>query len=298
MKKRIIALFTSIAILICAAFTLGSCSKPPEYAEIEERFIELVEKSYEINKVLFGVGLPTYERVYDRTINDYEIYNGEYYYYELEDDELGKIIAYRSVSLQKDEHGKLDASFSYAQVLDAPTDGKIAIYEDAKKHIYCYSIDYQEPIYDFYYSSSDPKDYDYVKLDDSAYQSIDQIKMAAEEVYSIDYLKTSVYESLFTGVVMSEESNSSGMSARYIEYMDVDSANSDILLMQSNTYTPLVTETRIFDFSTAKIVKPSSKKLINIEIQSYLPSTPDNIQTVRITLVLQNEQWYLDSGTY
>ena len=122
--------------------------------------------------------------------------------------------------------------------------------------------------------------------------------MAAEEVYSLDYLETSVYETLFTGVVMSEETTSSGMSARYMEYMDVESASADVRLMQSNTYKPLVTETRIFDFSTAKIVKPSSKKLVNIEIQSYLPSTPNNLQTVRITLILQNNQWYLDSGTY
>ena len=42
-----------------------SCSKPPEYSEIEARFKELVEASYAINDIFFGEGLATYERVYE-----------------------------------------------------------------------------------------------------------------------------------------------------------------------------------------------------------------------------------------
>ena len=97
---------------------------------------------------------------------------------------------------------------------------------------------------------------------------------------------------------MSEEEGASsleGLSARYIEYMDSDST---VWLMQSNTYPPLVKETRIFDFSTAKVVKPGSKKLVNIEVETYLESSPDERITVRITMVLVDGEWYLDSGTY
>ena len=65
MKKRIITIILAVILLLSATTLFSSCSKPPEYAEIEDRFIELVEASYEINKVLFGNGLPTYERVYD-----------------------------------------------------------------------------------------------------------------------------------------------------------------------------------------------------------------------------------------
>jgi len=40
-------------LLISSCLSIASCSKPPEYSEVEERFIELIEASYEINKVLF-----------------------------------------------------------------------------------------------------------------------------------------------------------------------------------------------------------------------------------------------------
>ena len=44
MVKKFLLCFISIALLVSGALTLSSCSKPPEYAEIEERFIELVEE--------------------------------------------------------------------------------------------------------------------------------------------------------------------------------------------------------------------------------------------------------------
>ncbi|MBQ8818321.1 MAG: hypothetical protein IJZ83_07070 [Clostridia bacterium] len=290
MKKRIITLILCTVLLISSCLSIASCSKPPEYSEVEERFIELIEASYEINKVLFGEGLPTYERVYDPRMSTKIYDNGgtRYYYYELNDEELGRIIAYRSSYLQP---------FKYAQVVKAPLADKTAIYENAEEKTYCYDIEYTEKTYDFYYSESDAENYDYVS-DESKYKTIDSIKMAAEEVYSKDYLESSVYEALFTGVVMSEEEGASsleGLSARYIEYMDSDST---VWLMQSNTYPPLVNETRIFDFSTAKVVKPGSKKLVNIEVETYLESSPDERITVRITMVLVDGEWYLDSGTY
>ena len=118
-------------------------------------------------------------------------------------------------------------------------------------------------------------------------------------MYSKEYLESTVYLSLFTGVVTSDENVSlEGLSARYMEYVDINSAETEAYLMQSNTYEPLVTETRIFDFSTATVVKPGSKKLVNIEVESYLESSPDDRVTVRITMVKQDGEWYLDSGTY
>ena len=80
--------------------------------------------------------------------------------------------------------------------------------------------------------------------------------------------------------------------------MPPQSASTVAYLMQSNTYPPLVTEKRIYDFSTAKVVRPGSKELVNIEVESYLESSPENRITVRITMVKQNGEWYLDSGTY
>lgn len=301
-KKRILALIfaTSMLALCCTAFS--GCSKPPEYSEIEERFIELVEASYGINKVLFGEGLTTYERVYYRTADSYKIYNGEYYYYEIDDEELGRIFAFRTVKPQRteDENGTpiLITAFSYALETAEPIDGEEPLYTDVEAGLYYYKLDYTERTYDFYYSESDPEDYDYV-ISNADYGSIDMIKEAAERVYSRDYLETSVYEALFTGVVVSNnESDAASMTARYMEYMDVESASTEVHLMKSNKYEPLVTATRIFDFSTAVIVKPSNKKLVNVEVETYLENSPENRETVRVTLLLQDGEWYLDSGTY
>ena len=292
MIKKLICV--SLVLLILASCLVG-CSKPPEYALIEQRFIELVERSYGINRVLFGAGLPTYERVYERGPSSYDVYNGEYYYYEIDDPEHGHILAYRTIALKKGEDGKLITAFDYLLRSESKIDGKSAVYEDTANGYYYYDIDYTEPLYDFYYSATDPENYDYVSAD-SEYHSIEQIKAEAEQVYSRDYLNASVYETLFTGASASEKTEM--LRARYIEYTNPDEGDTVSSLMQSNTYSALVSETRIFDFSTARIVKPSSKKLVNIEVETYLESKPDQRQTVRVTMVLQDGQWYLDSGTY
>ena len=65
-KKSIcMRVFTGILCLFLLSPALSSCSKPPEFSEISERFRELVLASYEINKIFYGEGLPTYERVTD-----------------------------------------------------------------------------------------------------------------------------------------------------------------------------------------------------------------------------------------
>ena len=278
-------------MLLSACFSLGSCSKPPEYSEIEARFKELVEASYEVNKILFGEGLPTYARVYDPW-EEMEVLeqNGEdgkrsyVYYCYMTDAEYGDILAYRN---------GYTSPVVYLQVLKAPKEGKTPVYVNEETGKYFYETDYVAPKLDFYYSQKDPANYDYV-MPDSPYQTTDQIKEAAEKVYSKDYLENSVYLALFSGAALSDDL--SGLSARYIEYSDTDMAT--ISFMQSNTYEPLVTETRIFDFSTAAMVKPSSKKLVNIEVETYLESKPEQRVTVRVTMVLQDGQWFLDSGTY
>ena len=55
---------------------------------------------------------------------------------------------------------------------------------------------------------------------------------------------------------------------------------------------------RLFDFSTAEIVRPANKKFVTIEIDSYLESNPQSIQRIRLSMVLQDGVWMLDSATY
>ena len=305
MKRKVIAIALVLCLCAASALSLAGCSNPPDYSEIEARFIELVEKSYEVNKILFGEGLPTDERIEDpwSSMITYERRDAEgnalcgsngkpllgYYYY-ADDEAYGKIIAYRD---------GYNAEIVYLQVLEAPLTDKDAVFVNTEKNWYYYETDYTPAPVDRYYGPTDPTDYDYVSAE-SEYQTIEQIKAAAEAVYSKDYLESTVYTSLFTGAVTNagEEISLAGLSSRYMEYMDTVSADATMYLMQSNTYKPLITETRIFDFSTARMVKPGNAKLVNIEVETYLPSSPENRITVRVTMVLQDGEWYLDSGTY
>lgn len=203
------------------------------------------------------------------------------YYYEITDQTLGRVVAYRA-----------SYPYRYAQILSTPDQSRTAIYADIEKKVYAYPIEYTEVEKEFYYKDSDPTDYDYVRAD-GKYHSVADIKDAAEQVYSKDYL-TSLYQTLFEGVVATTDSVS-GMSARYIEYTD---DYGTVSLMKSNTYQPLVTEKRIFDLSTAEIVRPKRSNFVTISLESYLESKPDERKTVKLTMILQDGVWMLDSATY
>jgi peptide methionine sulfoxide reductase MsrA len=308
-KSRFFRFFSLCLISILLLPSLLSCSRPPEYAEIEPRLKELVEASYEVNAIFFGAGLETYERVYDpkSSTKVLDIPNGDgearkvWYYYT--SDEENKIIAYRdsylkafSYALQsKDALDKdaLMAKFPATEGYSAE-DYYAEIYADTTQGIYCYSIPYEEKHYDLYYTSADPEGYDYVVFD-SEYDSISSIKAAAEKVYSREYL-ADIYEMLFEGA--SIENITSGvvvMSPRYIEHSD---DLGTVYLMKSNTYEPLIGEKRVFDFSTAQIVRKSNRNFVTIEIESYLESKPEERLTVKLTMTKQNGEWLLDSATY
>ena len=283
--KKILALILCLCLMIPFAV---SCSRPPEYVEIEGRLKELVEASYQVNLLLFGEGLPTYERVYDpRSTTDVfkDEANGKiYYFYELEDPSLGRVVAFRSSYLD---------DFAYVQVLKEEDPNRELYYKHPTLKAFCYLLpEYEEPTYEFFYDEDDPDDYDYVRYDQEIH-SINQIKALAEQVYSAEYL-AAIYESTFVGALSAAE-NVSGLSARYMEYTDEEG---NVSLMESNTYKPLIHERRLFDFSSAKIVRPANKKFITVEIDSYLESSPQNIQTIHLSMILQDGIWMLDSATY
>ena len=156
MKKRIVCLLLCVVMLCATVFTASSCSKPPEYAEIESRFIELVEASYEVNKLLFGEGLPTYERVYDPwdDMQAYEMKNEEgksyyVYYYTATDETLGDIAVYRTGYGVSRKEGCV-------QIQGSADATREAVFTDAEKGVYCYEVEYTEPSAEFYYSKKDP----------------------------------------------------------------------------------------------------------------------------------------------
>ena len=349
--KRILIIALCLVML---ALSLTSCSRPPEYSEIEGRLKELIEASYEINEVLFGKGLEVYEKVYEPEILLYrDAADRIYYYYVVEDEELGKIYAHRDTEVlyfvssktqrdgeeyvYLDENGnyyyeityngsdmekevssyedKQSGKKYYFYVIEDETLGKVYEYrlqtvkyivrsseaqsdkvlahKDEEKGYFYYYIDYKEKEYELYYTEDTPAGYSYDRIDEK-YTSVEQIKEAAEKVYSKQYLE-GVYEMLFTGAVISDDVSGS-LGARYYNYTD---KNGTVWFMESDEYQPLIKEKRIYDFSSAKVVKPGSSSFANIEIESYLESSPETRVKVRLSLIKQDDgAWYLDTATY
>jgi len=280
--KKILSIFLCLVIL---SLTLASCGTP-DIEEIRGRMEELIEASYGVNVLLFGEGPATYERVYDpkASMQYYEAEGGQrYYYYYIDDAELGKILAYRTKAYGDD--------YEYLLVKETPNASNKSVYESDGK--YYYSIEYTPTEREFYYDETFPKDYDVVVVGEK-YSSIEAIKQYAETVYSAEYL-ASLYETLFTGVMVSEDTSSGLLMARYIEF---ESESGQVWFMKSNDYKPLSTEKRIFDTETAKILRGSNASRVRVEMESYLESTPNEKVKVTLTLVKQDGEWFLDSGTY
>lgn len=293
-KKNRGILITIVAAVLCLAIilTFVLCSSPYEYEEIEDRFKELVEASWDVNRILFGVGTETYPRVYDplESLKTYKL-DGQrlYYYYDVADSDTDKrIVAFRSSYLDP---------FEYMEITKEEKNGKEYDYYDEKAKVYGYILpDYNETKYQLYYKKSDPKDYDYVNGDESGMRSVMDIKNFAETVYSKNYLENTIYESLFDGVATLSEEYLTGRTARYYEYTNSDG---EMWLMMSNTYEAVISDERpIYDYSTAKIVRPYRKNFVNVEIEYYYESDPSEIYTVKISMIMQDGVWMLDGQTF
>lgn len=282
--KRIICVALCLIMLACSLTSCGA----PKIEEIRDRLGELIEASHEVNVLLFGEGPETYERVYDpkATMQYHTDESGKrYYYFYVDDEKLGRVMGYRTKAYGDE--------YSYLLVSDKAGSAEDTVYTDSENGLYYIKIDYELEERDFYYDSSLPSDYDVIRLD-GEYVSIEAIKQKAEKVYSADYL-SSIYETLFTGVMISDDTETGLLTARYIEYEDT---TGNTWFMKSNTYEPLMTEKRIFDLSSAKIARGSNSKRVRVELDSYLESQPNNRSKVIINLALQDGVWFLDNGTY
>ncbi|MBE6633448.1 MAG: hypothetical protein E7620_03780 [Ruminococcaceae bacterium] len=156
---------------------------------------------------------------------------------------------------------------------------------------YC---DRELPIYKELYS-------DYTKLgytknynivsSQSKYKTIGAIKLAAEAVYSTELLEKSVYPSAFEGVIVPDvHTGVHSSDARYLE------SNDDLYILipseKDHHPTPL-----IYDYSTMKIVRPSNSTRVLISITAWEVDRPELPIQTRLSLILQNGVWMLDSLT-
>ncbi len=204
----------------------------------------------------------------------------KYYFYMFHDSELGKDI-YRYTNTQGRQYLVRSTEEKEGSEPTYTADG-----------YFYYEIEYTEPTYEMYYRESDPDGYSYVRLD-SPYWSAEAIKLYAEGVYSKGYLE-GVYEMLFTGAAISDDA--SGIrGARYYNYEDADGK---VWLMSSDDYESLIPGKRIYDLSTARIVRPRRRDFVNIQVESYLEGQPDVRVKVKLSMIKQDGVWMLDSATY
>ena len=286
MKKIFISL---LALLLVCASTLPmvSCSAP-KLSEVKDTFTDLIKKSENVNRILFGDGLAVYgDMKYDaETKTYYTIYY---------DKDSRKLCAY----YDKDSH-----SYKVLRYGEKGEAGETPVYKNEEMGKYLYATDLT-------YSDSNnslpegllPANYKFVRTDEVC-TSIKQITDLASAVYSTEYL-ADVFEATL-GIKGSDEVLSSeSLSAKYSEITDEESGKKYLVRADLNICEPTVTFTRVYDFDSMVITKNSRSSFVNIEIRSYGPYadieagvTKTGWSTTRLAFVKQDGEWRLDSPTY
>ena len=321
MKKRLLAVLITAAILVTSLTVFLVVrhvrnNRPPELETVRERVIALVNASHAVNEIFWGEGLATYPRVYRENYvrepffltkeGDSYTYSAEstdykLYYYTFQDSDVGDILAYQYCLkigdgvYQDVENGASltiadKTKYRYAKKSETPVADAMFTGNG-----YCYVAlpDYEEREAEFYYSSADQEYYDYVR-DDVGYLTTAAIKTLAECVYAKDFL-SSVYESVFTGITVSEQ-NAGTLYARYIDYVDSEGNG---WLMKSNLWKPAsVSRVYLFDTMRMSESRRSKRTDVYIDIDTYVPGDEGNIKTVTVSITLQDGSWYLNSATY
>lgn len=262
--KKIISLFLVLSLTV---LTLSSCGSKPDIEDVKPRIIELIEASYEINDIFFGDGL-------DRV--DYEA-------------EYQKIIDSYAEGLAKAEQELLEAEQAYHAMMYATyekTEEEIAAakkrIEDAEKEVKKNTYMFTKEEFIAQYDT----DLTYIAVRSDKYVTVNDIKDAAEKVYSASYLM-SIYETMFVGYM--ENGMTDMIHARY--YDGVDGL---MILKDADVW---VTAKRIYDYDSMKIVRPSNGKQITVEMDTHLEDESEHL-TVRLSFVLQDGEWYLNSPSY
>ena len=147
-----------------------------------------------------------------------------------------------------------------------------------------------ETLYSDYTKLGYTKNYHIVSTQ-ARYHSVEEIKLAAEQVYSSALLQSSVYPGIFDGLMQSTPgSTSKYLPARYIQ----DNTDLYILIEEEGAYhpTPL-----IYDYASMKIVRPSNAKRVAISINAWEDDQPDRVFEMTLFLLKENDVWLLDKLT-
>lgn len=143
--------------------------------------------------------------------------------------------------------------------------------------------------YHIYGDSEQYMAYEYV-VQNEKYLFTDQIKWAAEKVYTAEYLDD-IYTMAFDGYA--DENTGAVTTARYID------VNSWIMKYSYGDTDPfnVLPGNRRYDFDTVEIVKPYSKTYISITIDSYLEGDSE-ILPVTLRFKRTENGLRLDTPTY
>ena len=142
-----------------------------------------------------------------------------------------------------------------------------------------------------YYGFEGYDTYEFV-VESSQYHSVEDVKYAASAVYSADYLEE-IYTMAFIGYA--DETTGAVSTARYL-----DSPEGYFLRYVFGETDPfnILPGARRYLFDTMQIVKPSSAKSVNVKVDSYLLGQEDEILSVTLRFVFENDAWRLDTPTY
>ena len=131
----------------------------------------------------------------------------------------------------------------------------------------------------------------------SKFQTVDQIKIAAEKVYSKGFLNDVLYPATFDGYAIDNSAGGTAFGlARYQEIAGVfcQSLSENAEGKDLNT---LYTAMRVYDYSTMKVLSLGREDACKVSMQSWLEDSPEQVETVEIAMILQDGEWYLDSFT-
>lgn len=131
--------------------------------------------------------------------------------------------------------------------------------------------------------------YEYV-TEDCGYLFTEKIKIDAEKVYTLDYLE-GIYTMAFDGYA--DENTGAVTTARYL---DVNGWLMKYAYGDSDPFNILPGK-RVYDFDTMEIVKPSTAKYLNVEINSHLEGETEQMK-VTLRFKLTDDGWRLDNPTY
>ncbi len=262
MKKLLSLLLMGITLLL----VLTSCGNTPDIEEVRPRIIELIEASYEINDIFFGDGIDRvdYEAEYQKIVDSYA---------------PGLAAAQQRLTQAQEALQALQASADpSAEAIATAQQAVEEAQAEVKKNTYMFTKEEFIAQYD--------TDLTYTPVKSEKYLSVEDIKKEAEKVYSAAYLM-SIYETAFVGYV--EDGMTDMIYARYYDGPEG--------LMIHKKAEVWVTEKRIYDYDSMKIVRPSNGKSITVECMTHLEGQTESL-SVRLTFVKQGEEWFLNSPSY